>query len=147
MLASMFYFELDALPILDGDNYLCFGYIRCRLDLPLEGLRFLYSQLLKTSSWFLIQGSPVQCVQSIPKGLPPFKRRVTFRAESMDEVVAFSIGGITSTSRPLSGFPTTLTKLIEDQGLVKPFGTLDHEVSEKPLPAIPAKRIGTPQPP
>jgi hypothetical protein len=145
MLASMFYFELDALPMLDGDDYLCLGYIRCRIDLPLEGLRYLYSQLLETSSWFLIQGSPVQCVQSIPKGLPPFKKRVTFRAETMDEVVAFSIRGITSNPRLLSGFPTTLTRLIEDQGLVKPFGTIDHVVSEKPLPAIPAKRPCTPQ--
>jgi hypothetical protein len=140
MLASMFYFELDALPIRDGDNYLCLGYIRCRLDLPVEGLHYLYSQLRETSSWFLIQGSPIHCVQSIPKGPPPFKRRVNFRAESIDEVIAFSLGGITSTVRPLSGFPTSLRKLIEDQGLEKPFGTLDHVVSEKPLPAIPAKR-------
>lgn len=39
MLASLFYFELDALPILYGDNYHCLGYIRCRLDFPVEGLR------------------------------------------------------------------------------------------------------------
>ena len=123
---SMFYFELDALPILDGDNYHCLGYIRCRLDLPVEDLRYLYDQLLETSSWFLIQGSPIHCVQSIPKGPPPFKRRVNFRAESMDEVISFSLGGITSTTRPLSGFPTSLRKLVEDQSLVKPFGTLDH---------------------
>jgi hypothetical protein len=147
MLASMFYFELDALPNLDGGSYLCLGYIHCRLDLPIEGLRYLYDQLLQTSSWFLIQGSPVQCVQSIPKGLPPFKRRVSFRTESMDEVIGFSIRGITSIPKLLSGFPTTLAKLVEDQDLIKPFGSLDHKVSEKPLPAIPAKRPNTAQPP
>jgi hypothetical protein len=147
MLASMFYFELDAIPILDGEDYLCLGYIHCRLDLPVKGLRYLYNQLLETSSWFLIQGSPIPCVQFIPKGLPPFKRRVNFRVESMDEVIAFSLGGITSTVRPLSGFPTSLRKLIEDQSLVKPFGTLDHVVSEKPLPATPAKRLSAIQSP
>ena len=61
----------------------------------------------------------------------------------MDELVAFSLGGITSSPKPLSGFPTTLTKLSEEQSLVKPFGTIDHKVSEKPLPAIPAKRVST----
>ena len=58
----------------------------------------------------------------------------------MDEVIAFSLGGITSTTTLISGFPTRLEKLIEDQSLVRPFGTLDHVVSEKPLPATPVKR-------
>ncbi|CAN9363471.1 unnamed protein product [Alternaria alternata] len=140
MLASMFYFELDALPIPDGNGYLCLGYIHCRLDLPVGGLRYLYDRLLETSSWFLVQGSPIQCVQFIPRGPPPFKRRINFRVESMDEVIAFSLGGITSTTTLISGFPTRLEKLIEDQSLVRPFGTLDHVVSEKPLPATPVKR-------
>lgn len=140
MLASMFYFELDALPIPDGNGYLCLGYIHCRLDLPVGGLRYLYDRLLETSSWFLVQGSPIQCVQFIPKGPPPFKRRINFRVESMDEVIAFSLGGITTTTTLISGFPTRLEKLIEGQSLVRPFGTLDHVVSEKPLPATPVKR-------
>jgi hypothetical protein len=55
----------------------------------------------------------------------------------MDEVIAFSLGGI----RPISGFPPRLRGLIEDQSLVRPFGTLDHVVPETPLPATPAKRL------
>ncbi|KAF1840101.1 FabD/lysophospholipase-like protein [Cucurbitaria berberidis CBS 394.84] len=146
MIASMFYFELDELPQLENGDYMCTGYIFCRLDIPKEGLRHLYSQLLDTTSWFLIQGTPVRCVQSVPKGLPPFKRRITFRAESVDELIAFSIRGITSTPKLLSGFPTTLAKLIEDQMLISPFGTINHVSNEKPLPALPKKRCSISRP-
>lgn len=54
MLASMFYFELDALPIPDGNGYLCLGYIHCCLDLLVGGLRYLYDRLLETLLWFLV---------------------------------------------------------------------------------------------
>jgi hypothetical protein len=50
MLASMFYFELDALPNLNRGSYLCLGYIYYRLNLLIKGLRYLYDQLLQTSS-------------------------------------------------------------------------------------------------
>jgi hypothetical protein len=119
MIASMFYFELDSVPKLEKGVYIC---------------------LVETSSWFLIQGSPIRCVQSVPKSLPPFKTRITFSADSLEEVIAFSIRGVTSTAKMLSGFPTSLTSLITDQRLDSPFGTIDHALGEKPLPAIPKRR-------
>jgi hypothetical protein len=140
MIASMFYFELDSVPELEKGVYICSGYIFCRLDMPASGLRMLYQRLVETSSWFLIQGSPIRCVQSVPKSLPPFKRRITFSADSLDEVIEFSIRGVTSTLKMLSGFPTSLTSLITDQRLDSPFGTIDHALREKPLPAIPKRR-------
>ena len=140
MIASMFYFELDGLPDINSTGYECSGFIFCRLDLPAAGRRYLYDRLAETSSWFLIQGDPVPCVQHVSKSLPPFRRRVTFRVESLEESIAFSIRGITSTPKLLSGFPTSLVKLIADQQLYCPFGTIDHACSEKPLPTIPQKR-------
>lgn len=136
MMASMFYFELDELPLPEADGYYCHGFIYCRLDIPPEGLRYLYQRLFETTSWFIVQGSPVSCVQNIPRSLPPFKRRVSFRTQSMAEVIAMSIRGITSSSVELSGFPTTLSKLVEAQQLYSPFGTVCHTVLEKALPAI-----------
>lgn len=142
MISTMFYFELDGLPTVDDDGYTCSGYIFCRLDLPQPGLHRLYKQLVETSSWFLIQGNPIICVQCIPQSLPPFKRRIKFHVDASNDPIAFSIRGITSTPQLLSGFPTTLAKLIEEQHLDSPFGTIDHIVPEKPLPAIPQKRSG-----
>jgi hypothetical protein len=140
IIASIFYFELDTLPEFERGGYSCCGYIFCRMDIPLEGLRYLYNRLYETSSWFLIQGSPIRCVQSIPTAVPPFKCRVTFRAETLEEIIGFSIRGITASPKPLSGFPTTLGKLLAAQQLESPFGTVDHAVREKPLPALPIKR-------
>jgi hypothetical protein len=140
MIASMFFLELDKKPSLDGTYYTCEGYIFCRVDLPPEGLRYLYHRMVETSSWFLIQGKPIKCVGTIPYTLPPFKRHVSFRVDSMDELLSISIRGITKGTRVLSGFPTTLRKLIDKQGLNNVFGDINHSVHEKALPAIPSKR-------
>jgi hypothetical protein len=140
MVASMFYFELDGVPELTKDGYRCSGYIFCRMDLPSNGRQYLYNRLVETSSWFLIQGEPIMCVQNVPKSLPPFRRRVTFHAETLEESIAFSIRGITSIPKLLSGFPTSVNRLMTEQRLDCPFGTIDHACSEKPLPAIPKKR-------
>jgi hypothetical protein len=142
VLASMFYFELDRLPTRDDSGFSCSGTIFCRLNLPVDGLRQLHFRLVETSSWFIIQGCPVVCSQGIPKGLPPFRKRITFRVESRDELITLSVRGITSKTRQLSGFPTTLGFLIKDQQLDYPFGTIDHKSADKPLPATPIKRRG-----
>jgi hypothetical protein len=140
MLATIFYFELDGPPAFLDGLFQATGYIYCRLDLPEQGRRYLYSELLDTSSWFLIQGSPVACVGSVPKSAPPFKRRIVFSVEALTDVVAISIRGITSAPKLISGFPTTLQGLIDDLKLDSPFGTVDHFAPEKPLPPLPSKR-------
>ena len=140
MKASIFYFELDDLPRLEAGEFQCSGHIYCRADLQADGLRYLYTRLQDTSSWFLIQGDPSKCVDRIPRSLPPFKRRVCFRVKHDDELITMSIRGITNTSKSISGFPTTLQQLIRRQGLDSAFGTVDHSVNEKPLPMILRKR-------
>jgi hypothetical protein len=140
MIASLFYFELDGLPETRRGELFCSGHIYCRADLRADGLRYLYTRLRDTSSWFLVQGNPVKCVERIPKSLPPFKRKVGFRVKHDDELVTISIRGITRTSISISGFPTTVRQLVMCQRLDVVFGTVDHMVKEKPLPAIPRKR-------
>lgn len=143
LVATMFYFELDGLPAFGDGQYQGTGYIFCRLDLPEQGRRYLYHQLLETSSWFLVQGRPVLCVDALPRRPPPFKRRVKFTVETLTEVITMSIRGITRATRSISGFPTTLQELMDHQQLDSPFGTVDHITAEKPLPAIPCKRLGS----
>jgi hypothetical protein len=142
MIASMFYFELDGFPKFRNGVYVGSGFIFYRLDIAAESLLLLYGRLVETSSWFLIQGRPIRCVQAeaVPRSLVPFKRRITFTVNSLDEVLTFSIRGITTIPKLLSGFPTSLVRLIADQRLDSPFGTIDHVMDEKPLPAIPTKR-------
>ncbi|PVH95425.1 FabD/lysophospholipase-like protein [Periconia macrospinosa] len=153
MKASMFYFELDGLPReldglpreLDGlpqareMRYEVSGFILCRLDLSLKGRQHLYENLLDTGSWFVVQGELTRCVESIPKGYPPFKCRIRFTVGS-DEEILMLIRGMTESSSLISGFPTTVNKLINHQQLDSPFGTIDHMRAEKSLPETPQKR-------
>ena len=140
MYAAMFYFELEDLPRFINGRYECVGHIFCRLNLPPNGRQYLYSQLIATSSWFLIHGHPTACVLKVLKGHPPFKRRVQFVVDTLSESIAISIRGITSMPRLISGFPISLKNLIDSQQLYAPFGRADHSTLGKLLPSIPAKR-------
>lgn len=140
ILSSIFYFELEDYPTYTNSAYDCAGYILCRLDLPVRGRRFLYQRLSETSSLFIVQGRTVRCVQSVPESTPPFKQRVRFVVQSLGASIAISIRGLTSTTRLISGFPTSARRLIEAQELDCPFGTASHSVPEKALPSIPCKR-------
>lgn len=139
MISSAFYFELDDVPTRKGRHYQCCGFISCRLNLPLEGRRRLYDWMLETSSWFVIQGHPVQCTKNSPRGTPPFRKRVSFLVDSLEETVSISICGITTMVKAISGFPTTIGKIITAQQLDSPFGTVSHD-GDKRLPLIPMKR-------
>jgi hypothetical protein len=76
----------------------------------------------------------------VPKSLPPFKRRVNFTVPKLQDMITMSVRGITSVPKSISGFPTCLKDLIDQQQLDSPFGTVDHAIAEKPLPVIPSKR-------
>jgi hypothetical protein len=146
MLTSIFYFELDGIPLFIEGKYQCSSYVFCRLDLPREGRRRLYQRLLNKSQ-FLIQGRPLAYVKTIPTSLPPFKRRISFYVETNDEAVKISIQGFTSVPTPISGFPTSLRQIKDYQRLESPFGTIQHEQPEKGLPIVPIKRPVAIEPP
>ena len=69
-----------------------------------------------------------------------FKRQGCFQAKLEDGPITMSIRGIISTSKAISGFPTTIQQLIRNLRLDSPFGTVDHSLNEKPLPTVPRKR-------
>jgi hypothetical protein len=76
----------------------------------------------------------------VPKGYPPFKRRVQFVVNTLSESIAISIRGITSIPKLISGFPTSLKDLINSQQLYALFGRVDYLTLKKPLPSILVKR-------
>jgi hypothetical protein len=138
--ASIFYLELEDLPIIVNGHYQCVGHLCCRLRAPPQGRKFLYAKLFETSSWFIIQGRPTPCVPALPRAFPPFKRRVQFEVDSLDECISISLRGITSKPAVISGLPSSLRRLIQSQQLRAPFGRSDHCRAEKPLPQVPKKR-------
>jgi hypothetical protein len=138
--ASMFYFEFDEPPTPRGQGYHCTGTIFCRLRLSEDGRRAFYSKLKATSSYFLICGQPVACVERLTKSAPLFKKGISFTLSSLDELVRITLRGLPSQPLAISGLPRSAKEIVEAQGLVAPFGRADHASPEKPLPLLPAKR-------
>ena len=138
--ASMFYFEPDDVPWFTGDVFVCVGHMFCRLDLDRRGREALYDRLASTSSFFLVGGRPVPCVQTVPRCLPPFKRRIQFTVKALAEELYISIRGITTRPRTISGLPVSVEDLLRRQALSAPFGRVDHARAQKALPGVPSKR-------
>ena len=138
--ASMFYFEFEEPPVFRGDAYACIGNIYCRVRQSEAGRKKFYAKLAATSSYFLICGQPVACIERVTKCAPAFKRRLTFTLDSLDDCVRITLRGITSQSLAISGLPRRAGDIMKAQGLDAPFGRADHSCPEKPLPLLPAKR-------
>ena len=140
MLASMFYFEFDGMPVWKTSSYLCTGHIYCRLPLSPQGQRTLYMHLFNTSSYFLVFGQPFACVERVGKTVPPFRRQVQFLLDDLEDVIGITLTGITSKPKTISGLPRKAREIIIEQNLDAPFGRSNHSVLEKPLPQLPLKR-------
>ncbi|KAK5128199.1 hypothetical protein LTR08_004067 [Meristemomyces frigidus] len=140
IVASSFYYEMEDMPVFANGLYHCVGHIFCRLPLPQEGRRRLYTELMSTSSYFIVLGHPVACIERITKNLPMFKRRVQFTLGSLDDNINITLRGIVPTPLTISGLPKTARQLIDLQGLYAPFGRMDYTRAERCLPQIPLKR-------
>jgi hypothetical protein len=140
MYASLFYFELDSLPVFADGLYFCSGSVYCRLSLDEHGRMALYDWLLKKTAYFLVNGRPIACVESVPKGTPPYRCRIQFTATDLGEAVGISVRGITSKPTLISGRSQTISGLVRAQKLYAPFGRVDFCAAERALPSVPMKR-------
>lgn len=137
--ASMFYFELDEYPVYTQGGFACVGHIYCRINIPLQGRRHLYEKLDSTSSYFLVLGEPTRCIDYIPtvSSVPPFKRKIEFTIETLDDTIGITLLGLTSSPTTISGLPQTASELIQKQCLQSKFGRVDCRQQEKALPPTP----------
>lgn len=139
LLASMFFFELQQV-VEEEDKYTCVGHILCRLNLPKPGRRALYQKLQDSSSFFVVNGHPVQCVQNIPRNLPPFRRRVKFSVDDLPNNLHIALRGWTYKPSEISGIPRSVEDLIKVQGLGATFGRADHRLVRAACSLVPRKR-------
>lgn len=140
MYASIFYFELEDMPVFNSGLYTCIGHIFCRLRLSQHGRRILYHQLATSKAYFVVLGHPVICVDPASRSAPFFKRRIRFTVPNMSDIVGITLRGFTSEPRSISGLPQSLENIITRQRLNAPFGSIDHRSPEKALPSLPVKR-------
>ncbi|KAH7065101.1 acyl transferase/acyl hydrolase/lysophospholipase [Macrophomina phaseolina] len=137
--ASIFYFELEDIPVYQSGAYLCVGHILCRLNLCKEGRKALYKELRQNSYYFLLDGHPIRCMEATPRGVPLYRKRIQFKTASIDQQVSITIGGIAH-PRYISGLPKSLRELIKQQKLDAPFGRVNHHTFGKRVPSVPLKR-------
>lgn len=140
--ASMFYFELESVPVFSRGYYHCVGHISCRLDLNNEARAAMYERLAASSAFFLVDGHPIPCVDRkfLLKAKPPFRKQVKFGIKHLHETLGITIRGVTLKPQLISGMPKMVDELIQLQELDSPFGQVSHEPDEKALPHPPAKR-------
>lgn len=140
LFASIFYFEFDGMPCWQGSLYTCTGNVFCRLRLPLKGRKALQEMLVRTSSYFLVLGEPVRCVERTVANPPLFKKQVKFTLKTLEDTVGITLRGATSRPRTISGLSKKAEDIIRMQMLDAPFGRHDHVSAEKELPQLPKKR-------
>jgi hypothetical protein len=140
MIASMFYLEIDSITSLEGGSSLCHGTIFSRIPMEPYDRRDLYQALQKCNAFFVVNGHNSPCVESVPKGMPIFRKSVDFILKGAEDKVEIFVTGITSEPTYISGMPTQLNALVKAQGLEMPFGCIDHRTIARKLPATPLKR-------
>jgi hypothetical protein len=95
--------------------------------------------LVSRYPYFLVLGHPTRCVDYIPtcSSVPPFKRKIEFTVETLDEDVGITLLGLTSSPKTISGLPQTVAELVRTQQLQSPFGRADCTEEDKALPPTP----------
>jgi hypothetical protein len=113
ILASLFYLELDCLPLSSRFNFICKSRILCRLDPGTRGLRALLLQLKESQARFYVQSTEqVPCVDQVSytkiQHGEPFCTPVEFCISSMSDLVDVKIDGLTQRARSISNCPYKL---------------------------------------
>jgi hypothetical protein len=134
VVAELFLFELETVPVKERGRYVCRGYIICRLRAHSPPLQVLLEQLNNSSAIFIIQGHPLKDPLddgSYADREGNFRKAVSF--EVFDKHNAFAIQLKEGSSEPcsISGSPFSVESLVAAQNLESPFGTMDHTTKRK----------------
>ncbi|KAG0133090.1 hypothetical protein HOY82DRAFT_483158 [Tuber indicum] len=115
IIASLFFFELERLPIREQEAYVCEGRIQCQLGIGSQKL--LHDALVGQQAWFASGGE----LLSSNNGSAIRFKVVDLRAE-----VTIDLHGQCGGSWPIGGSPFMVQELVHRQGLHSPFGTANH---------------------
>ncbi len=133
IIASLFYLELEKLPLCRRGQFICTGRILCRIGPSrLRALQTLVIRLKEQQSQFHVDShTAIPCVdrqvyEAVKRG-QAFCRPVEFNIASLADAVDIKIDGIISRARSISNCPYILQTLIDDQGLNRIFGHMNHK--------------------
>ncbi|KAH6984112.1 hypothetical protein EDB80DRAFT_625131 [Ilyonectria destructans] len=126
IVASLFYFELDAIPSQRGMQFRGSGCIRCLCRAPDEALSALMQKLVQSSAVFRVNGSRVPGTlsgASFWTSCGNFRKKIKFTSGDATISITLQQG---SPEYPISGSPFRLSELVEAQQLNAHFGRSDH---------------------
>lgn len=127
LLASLFYIELDGMPVFDRTVFVCQARILCRLGPSSKGLAVLATRLMEKRAKFHLDfhryvfAIGADMLIDIEAGRP-FSKTIVFKVRSLKDSIDIKLDGIVSRQRSISNCPYMVETLIEDQGLNCIFG-------------------------
>ncbi|TEY21459.1 hypothetical protein BOTCAL_1675g00010 [Botryotinia calthae] len=116
LLASLFYIELDGLPIFDRALFVYQGHILCRLGPSSNGLQVLAARLRERRAKFHLDfyrsvfAIDSDMIIDIKAG-KPFSKTIIFRARSLADSLDIKIDGVVSRQRSISNCPDWIANL------------------------------------
>lgn len=127
IIASLFYFELEAMPMQRGSMLSCSGHIRCLRKHGDPALCLLIEKLVAWNARFVINNkimggnmlSPFFWDQTGNFGVP-----AEFQITGQE--LSVSLTWPDGRTHPISGSPYLIHQLVDVQGLNAPFGLPDH---------------------
>jgi hypothetical protein len=131
LISSLFYLELEDLPVFDKVQFICKAHIRCRWSSTHPAFQQLLRRMIRTGAKFYVSGKELPCVNddvrvAVVDGLP-FQRKIEFGVLKLSDPVYISIGGIIVRPKSISNCPYIIESLIRDQGLDCPFRRVDYQ--------------------
>ncbi|CAK7238176.1 hypothetical protein SEUCBS140593_010402 [Sporothrix eucalyptigena] len=135
IVASLFYFELDAIPRREGGRHRCSGHIRCAIQPSEPAFAVLVRRLAQSAAQFWVDGSVVaELDEASLGGSGGFQRPIEF-----DACERFAITLKQDPAGPchISGSPFSVRKLLHQQGLLAVFGRPDHSKRQRQGPGCP----------
>ncbi|PSN58578.1 hypothetical protein BS50DRAFT_641653 [Corynespora cassiicola Philippines] len=127
LVASLFYFELDAPPDRHNGKYSVIGRVRCMIRRSEPAFERLFSDLLAGSARLAMDDWPIVGSFEDPSSFEKdgnFAMRIAM--ETDDRFTLSLRRGKDARAYGISGSPFSVQKLVTMQGLDAPFGRADH---------------------
>lgn len=138
LFCSLFYIQLESLPLFYSSPELCTVTILCRIG-PSQALMDLLHKLYYAKTCFYYQCDGLIAPKTLLcgdqqirecRGTQPFARKINLITSSPRAFIAVQIDGLDGKRYPLSNSPYQIEELAREQGLLDFFGNARHAASD-----------------
>ena len=128
LIAKSFYFELDGLPDYHHGEYWCRGNIFCRHSGMYRAVLLQYLQQISGRFHLGDTALITELIFPLQVSSRKFCESVAFPVKTMTDEINITLSGLFKKPRLISGFPTSIARLVHAQGLQCTFGLPSHKL-------------------